>query len=122
MPTTVEIKGLLEERLNQLVEAGLYASRSEAIRDSIRHLLAQIDLVEVAVRLYKEDKISLGKGAEIAGLSIPVFINECKNRGVNPKRGIENIKRYRPFILHFKGRRFRDPKLTKTVLENSGIK
>lgn len=92
MPTTVEIKGLLEERLEQLVEAGLYASRSEAVRDGIRHLLTQIDLVAVAVRLHKQDKVSVGKGAEIAGLSLLAFIDACKNRGVRPKIGIEDLE------------------------------
>jgi len=92
MPTTVEIKGLLEERLDQLVEAGLYTSRSEAVRDGIRHLLTQIDLTAVAVRLHEQGNVSIGKGAEIAGLSIPAFITECKNRGVRPKIGTENLK------------------------------
>ncbi|MHA1448714.1 MAG: ribbon-helix-helix domain-containing protein [Candidatus Hodarchaeales archaeon] len=33
MTTTVEIKGVLEERLELLVKTGFYASKSEAVRD-----------------------------------------------------------------------------------------
>ena len=52
MPTTIEIKGILEEKLELLVEAGLYSSKTEAIRDSIRHLLEDQDFLSIAINLF----------------------------------------------------------------------
>lgn len=91
MPTTVEIKGLIEERISLLVEAGLYASKSEVVRDGVRRLLETQDFLVIALQLYKEGKTSLGKASEIAGLSVNDFVGECLRRRVPIKVGPDDI-------------------------------
>ncbi|KAF5429665.1 Transcriptional regulator, partial [Candidatus Methanomarinus sp.] len=58
MPTTVEIKGELELYLRQLIDVGLYNNIAEAVRDSIRHLMKEYDKKEIAVALYRAEKVS----------------------------------------------------------------
>lgn len=91
MTTTVEIKGILEERLELLVKSGLYSSKSEAVRDSIRHLLKELDMKELAFKLYKDEQISTGLALEIAGMNLISFLEECKQRGIKPRIGFESI-------------------------------
>jgi Arc/MetJ-type ribon-helix-helix transcriptional regulator len=91
MTTTVEIKGILEDRLELLVKSGLYASKSEAVRDSIRHLLNELDMKELAFKLYKDGQISTGLALEIAEMNLVSFLEECKQRGIEPKIGIESL-------------------------------
>ena len=92
MPTTIEIKGILEEKLELLVEAGLYSSKTEAIRDSIRHLLEDQDFLSIAINLYKNNKVSTGKAAEIANLTVADFISECQKRRVKLSIGLDAIE------------------------------
>ena len=91
MPTTVEIKGVLDEKLEILIASGLYASKSEAIRDGLRKLLEQQDFLSIAINLYKNKNISTGRAAEIANLTINDFIKECQKRRVPVKVGIETV-------------------------------
>lgn len=91
MTTTVEIKGILEDRLELLVKSGLYASKSEAVRDSIRHLLNELDMKELAFKLYKDEQISTGLALEIAEMDLVSFLEECKQRGIETRIGIESI-------------------------------
>ncbi len=91
MTTTVEIKGILEERLELLVKSGLYSSKSEVVRDSIRHLLKGLDMKELAFKLYRDGQISTGLALEIAEMDLIKFLDQCKQRGFNPKIGSENI-------------------------------
>ena len=91
MPTTVEIKGILEEKLDMLIKAGLYTSKSEIVRDGLRHLLESIDFLSIALHLYKNGVLSTGKAAEIAGLSVAEFIKECQKRGIQLSIGLEDV-------------------------------
>ena len=48
--------------------------------------------IEIAVRLYTDGKISLGKAAELAGISFDEMKEVLVQRGVEPKLGIETIR------------------------------
>ncbi|MHA2295894.1 MAG: UPF0175 family protein [Candidatus Hodarchaeales archaeon] len=89
MTTTVEIKGLLEERLELLVRAGMYASKSEAVRDGIRHLLKELDIKDIAFKLYRDGKISTGLALELVEIDLVTFLAQCQQRGIRPRTGIE---------------------------------
>jgi len=91
MPTTIEIKGDLE-KLAKLVLAGQYATKSEAVRDAVRHLLASIDMLDVAVSLYKRGKISVAAAAHIAGVSLKKMVAVLTERGISPRLGVESKK------------------------------
>jgi len=90
MPITVEIKGDLEEKLAKLVLAGQYATKSEVVRDAVRHLLASIDMVDVAVSLYKKGKVSEAAAAHIAGVSLKKMMVILAERGISPRLGVES--------------------------------
>ncbi|MFZ3058555.1 MAG: UPF0175 family protein [Candidatus Methanoperedens sp.] len=92
MSTTVEIKGELETKIKQLIDAGLYGNIAEAVRDAIRHLLRDYDAKEIAVALYRQEKISLAKAAGIAGVSLTAMKKILMERGINPRLGVEGVR------------------------------
>jgi Arc/MetJ-type ribon-helix-helix transcriptional regulator len=89
MPTTVEIKGELEQKLEKLLLAGLYNNKSEAVRDAIRHLLEKYSNKDLAISLYRQGKISIAKAAEIAGVSFSKMKDVLTEAGVRPRLGVE---------------------------------
>jgi putative addiction module CopG family antidote len=91
MTTTVEIKGLLERRIELLIKAGLYASKSEVVRDGLRHLLKEINMQEIALQLYQDEEISIGLALELSEMDLQSFVSLCKKRGIKPKLGTEDI-------------------------------
>jgi len=103
MPTTVEIKGELESRLEKLLMAGVYKSKSEAVRDAIRHLLEEYDEKELAVSLYRQGKVSISKAAEIAGVSFSKMKEMLAEAGVSPRLGVESAEELREDYQHLKG-------------------
>jgi predicted HTH domain antitoxin len=66
-----------------LVEARIYGSEQEALDDALRHLLrAWPELrIGVAVHRYQTEPISLGKAAEIAGVSWATMRDILLERG-----------------------------------------
>ncbi|MCD6189848.1 MAG: UPF0175 family protein [Thermococcus sp.] len=46
-----------------------------------------------AIELYREDKVSLGKAAEIAGLSTREFLYELRKRDIPINYDLEELKR-----------------------------
>ncbi len=62
----------LKLKLDSITKIGHYDSMSEFLRDAIRTLLSQNkDLrISIAYNLFKENKIGLGKAAEILGDSL----------------------------------------------------
>jgi len=93
MPTTVEIVGDLEEKLGKLILAGLYATKSEAVRDAVRHLLASYNMVDVAVSLYRQGRVSVAAAAEIGGVSFKRMLDILAERGIQPALGVEDKER-----------------------------
>jgi predicted HTH domain antitoxin len=92
MPTTVEIKGEFEIRIKRLIEAGIYGNTAEAVRDALRHMLREYDEKEIAVELYRQEKVSLAKAASIAGISITRMKEILIEKGINPRLGVEGIR------------------------------
>lgn len=92
MSTTVEIKGEFETKIKQLIDAGLYGNIAEAVRDALRHLLRDYDPKEIAVVLYRQEKISLAKAASIAGVSQTQMKKILMGKGINPRLGVEGVR------------------------------
>jgi len=62
--------------------------------------------LSLAIDLYISGKISLGKAAEIAGISYDDFINELRKRGIrlivgpeSPKEEDRELKEARRFVI-----------------------
>ena len=87
--------GLIKTR--EFVDLGLYESERDVIEDGIRHILRSHPeyRIEIAVEKYKQEKASLGKAADIAGVSLEEIKEILKSRGVSLKgpRRIEEIHR-----------------------------
>ncbi|MBE0520655.1 MAG: UPF0175 family protein [Candidatus Methanoperedenaceae archaeon] len=103
MPTTVEIKGEFETRIKRLIDAGLYSNIAEAVRDGLRHLLKDYDEKEIAIELYRQEKVSIAKAASIAGLSSTSMKKLLIERGINPKLGVEGVKELKEDYETLKG-------------------
>jgi predicted HTH domain antitoxin len=73
------------------VKAGLYSSEEAVIQDSLRYLLrARPELrLELAIYRYQMEDISLGKGANLAGISVEQMKEILHSRGVQLRLGPE---------------------------------
>jgi predicted HTH domain antitoxin len=97
----------VEKEIRALIKEGYYANINEAIKDAFRTLFnVKPNLrISAAIELYKEGDISLGKAAEMVGVSTIEFKEILANRGIIRKissrsreeleRGVELIKRLR---------------------------
>lgn len=84
---------LMKEELSVISRTGYYSSNSEFIRDAIRNFLAlRKDIrTAIAVELYKSDKISLGRAAEIADVSFEEIKRVLTERNIKLKRSSESL-------------------------------
>ncbi len=89
--TYIHLPDLVRGRAEQLVDAGLYGNMSELIREAVRQLIEKqtVSQLDIAIELYKKEKVSLGKAAAIAGLSYDEMLNTLHLRGIQPKFGPE---------------------------------
>ena len=78
-----------------LVDAGLYPTEQEVINDAIRHLLVVHPgyRITLAVHRYQKDEsISLGKAAQLAGVSHEQMQEILADRGVQLRLGPKDKK------------------------------
>ena len=77
-----------------LVQAKLYGSEEEVIRDALRHLLrARPEArLRLAVHRYETEDISLARAAEIAGVSWAQMREILLESGARPRLGLETVK------------------------------
>lgn len=75
---------VLKDGINSLIRAGYYKDRDKVLDDAFRTMLEVRPAlkIEIAVELYKGDKISLSRAAEIAGMSMEGFKNILEQRGI----------------------------------------
>jgi len=84
---SVEISGILEEKLRRLVDLGLYASVAEAVRDGVRKLLSELDFARIAADLYTRKNMTLAYACELSGLSCQEFIDYLILNRIQPLIG-----------------------------------
>jgi predicted HTH domain antitoxin len=80
--------------IEYLLKIGAYRTEGEVLKDALRQLLLSRPgyRIDIAVRLYTDGKISLGKAAELAGISFDEMKEVLLQRGIEPKLGIETIQ------------------------------
>lgn len=83
--------------VRDLVDAHVYESESDAIRDAVRHLLrARPDArIQVAVHRFQTEGLSVARAAALAGLSWPQMKDVLVERGVEPRLGPESVEEAR---------------------------
>ena len=76
---------LLEDELRAVVQAGDYKSKEAAIGHALEVLLAaNVPLrINTAVELYRQEKVTLTRAAEIAGLELETFKARLAEQGVS---------------------------------------
>ncbi|MDO9097954.1 MAG: UPF0175 family protein [Candidatus Methanoperedens sp.] len=90
--TTVTVPSTFENEIKALIKAGYYSNAGEFIKDAIRSLFEfKPELkVSLAVELYRSGDVSIGRGAEIAGMNIIQFKEVLFNRGIVREIGSES--------------------------------
>lgn len=80
----------------ELVNIGLYKNEREVIEDGIRRILLSHPeyKIEIAMEKYKREEVSLGKAADIAGVSLEEMKEILKDRGV-PLKDLEGVEEIR---------------------------
>lgn len=75
---------ITEDEINALINQNIYSSKETVIKDAIRALLElKPNLkIEIAIGLYKDQKISLWKAAETAGFCLEEFKEILASRGI----------------------------------------
>jgi predicted HTH domain antitoxin len=76
---------MLDDNLTALIEAGGYDSERELLRDALEALIdANPELrLEMAITLWRQNKITLGRAVEIAQSDRESFKDELAARGLN---------------------------------------
>ncbi len=87
MVLTVEISGILEERLRRLVDLGVYASVAEAVREAVRDFLKELDLRRLALDMYVKKRASFQYVTEFADETYDTMIDYMLSRNILPVIG-----------------------------------
>ena len=88
------LPSLMKEEIETVPKTGLYSSVSEFLRDAIRAYFASRRDVRtaVAIELYKEEKISSGRAAEIADVSYDEMRKILMDRGIWKELSPKEVK------------------------------
>ena len=100
------VSELMKDEISALVKSGIYSSKSDVAKDAFRCLLEHKPELKInaAIEMYREEKVSLGRAAEIAGLVLLEFKDVLKERGVKivlnvgpeeMERGVKLIRKAR---------------------------
>jgi predicted HTH domain antitoxin len=94
MPMAEEPNAIRPTEARDLVEAKLYGSEEEVVRDALRHLLrARPDArIQLAAYRYQTEGLSLAKAAELAGVSWAQMKDIFLEKGIAPRLGPETIE------------------------------
>jgi predicted HTH domain antitoxin len=91
--------------LKALISIGIYQSEDEVIQDALQHLLqAHPDYrLKVAIYRYRLDDISLGKAADIAGVSMEGMKQALIDNGVQPRLGPRTVEEAQSEVRNIRG-------------------
>lgn len=75
---------VIKEGIKSLIRAGYYKDKEKLLDEAFRTMLEVRPAlkIEMAIELYKEERISLSRAAEIAGMPIESFKNILEQRGI----------------------------------------
>ncbi len=101
-------RSLLDEELEAVIETGLYDSKEAFLAHAVEVLLtARPDLREaVACKLYEKGVLSIGRTAELAGISIETLKEAFHRRGINRESNerLEEMEEMAELSLRMAGR------------------
>jgi putative addiction module CopG family antidote len=84
MVSSFSLPKIVEAEIEAVIRAGYYSSKSEVVKDALRLLFETRKELKIAsaVEMYINGEISLGKAAEIAGVSVIEFKEILASRGI----------------------------------------
>lgn len=90
----ITLPSMVKREIDALIRGNHYASEKEILTEALRTLFETKPHLKIAaaVELFKEQEISLGKAAEIAGVSTIEFKDILPNRGIIREIGAQNSK------------------------------
>jgi len=90
---TATVPDLFGLEIEYLLKIGAYRTEGEVLKDALRQFLLSRPgyRIDIAAKLYTDDKIALGKAAELAGMAFDEMKDVLIQRGIKPKLGIETI-------------------------------
>jgi predicted HTH domain antitoxin len=90
-------KDIFQASLKSLIAAGLYQSEDEILQDALSCLLKSNPeyKLKIAMYRYQTEEISVGKAAEIAGISMETMKRYLVKNGVMPRFAPENMEEAR---------------------------
>jgi predicted HTH domain antitoxin len=79
------MSSVVDEGIKILIHSRLYSSKDELLEDAFRNMMETRPEIRlnVALELYRNKNISLGRGAEIAKIPIEEFKRILKDRGIS---------------------------------------
>lgn len=91
MVSSFSLPKVMEAEIEAVIKAGYYSSKSEVVKDALRLLFETRKELKVAsaIELYKNGEISLGKAAEIAGVTVVGFKELLASRGIYRELEVE---------------------------------
>ncbi len=68
----------------ELVDLALYKDEQEVIDEGVRYILRSHPeyRIEIAIKRYKEEAVSLGRAADLAGISLEEMKEVLRTRGI----------------------------------------
>jgi len=101
MVKTFSLPKVVEMEIDALVDSGYYSSKSDVAKDAFRTLFETKTNLRIAsaVELYRSGKISLGRAAEIASVTIEEFKNILESWGISVEMDTEDIDKGAEEIL-----------------------
>jgi predicted HTH domain antitoxin len=95
MPSSYNLSEIDKKKIDALVKAGYYSSKSDVVKDAIRTFLHSKKNLSIAaaIEMYKKGEITLGKAAEIANMSIVAFKEILKDYGIKRVIDSENASK-----------------------------
>ena len=90
--------------LKGLVDSGIYESEDEVLHDALNLFLQEHPdyRKKLAVYRYQNEEITLGKAAEVAGVSLETIKQILVENGVEPELGTETIEEARQECLNMR--------------------
>jgi len=81
---SITIPEKMSEEIDAIINTGYYDNRSEFIRQAVRYFLAQKPEVRLvaAIELYRKEKITISRAAEIAGVSFSTIKEILQDEGI----------------------------------------
>ncbi len=90
MPSCIEVGEFFDDILEALVEAGLYASKAEAVRDALRRFIETLDTRLIGLRAYQRGA-TLWRALRVSGVGFDEFLAYLVSSGVAPELGCREV-------------------------------